>query len=350
MDCLICFSPIEGDKWITCGDSFCIAKICVECAELFMAHCEKNNVMPKCPSTFCKGLYLLSGVKSLSKKTVDNYRAACISAIIKEKGVIAKKSNEEEDILAKLRKEREKFIKDSFPAAISKTVNMAFKSKLIKIEKHRAAHISEQLNASNKICMNLSCSGHLDVNMVCMICETKFCRKCEELYEEGHTCKKEDLESISLINKMVKCPKCNLAIERSEGCNNMTCAHCNMKFIYTTGEAGGSGGHVTSVSVQNEILLSSAYRDRLTDKSLLLLLEFESKKPHIMSERAIINSLKKVYRKNSNGFGIVNKFDKLMKSRYSMKNYQQASRTIEKNLIAETCTEELLREAVDKVN
>ena len=33
------------------------------------------------------------------------------------------------------------------------------------------------------------------------------------------------------------CPHCNMAVEKSEGCNKMVCGHCNGKFCYKCGQA-----------------------------------------------------------------------------------------------------------------
>ncbi len=354
-DCLICFCPIDG-PYIMCGESFCIAKVCVDCAKLLISYSEKSELIPQCPSAKCRGYYLLTEIKRvLDKETVGKYYQACFRSIIKEKGVVAKKANEHQDILEQLRKEREHFLKTNFPLAISTVAMVAFPSKLRRIEKQRATRIAEQINASNKICMNLSCNGHLDKDMICMVCETEFCKLCERALEENHKCNKEDAESVKLIGHLVKCPHCGITIQRSEGCDNMSCANCDTKFLYSTGETGGGGSHNQKIQIHEPTKLSTVFKDNITSPQIFtLLLEFEAKQPPLASEKGAITTLRKMYRSDESDEKIAKKitcnYNTFLKRRYAMKRYQYIAASLEKAFHKQEVTAELLEEALARIN
>jgi hypothetical protein len=353
-DCLICFCPIEGLS-VSCGEIFCNARICTECFPLLISYSESEKVIPQCPNKNCKGFYMLKDIKKISnKETLHSYNNACFQAIIKSKGELAKKANEQQDILNKLRKERKQFLKENFPVSIYTVATVAFPAKLRRIEKQRAEHISDQLNASNRLCMNLSCMGHLDKDMICMVCETEFCRKCEDILQEGHICNTEMLESLNFIGTLTKCPKCSIAIQRSEGCNNMSCTNCGEKFLYSTGESGGYGSVNQKTPLHNYSKFSDVYRDTMTAKIMTLILEFEAKKPHVMSEKVIINSLQKVYRKNSDidisAKEITLRFNNYMLKIYAMKKYQKVARSVENMLRKNDLTVSFIKEAIKVIS
>nr|QBK87450.1 MAG: E3 ubiquitin-protein ligase [Marseillevirus LCMAC201] len=348
-DCLICFCPIEG-SFVTCGEPFCIAKVCTDCAQLLISYSETSELIPQCPSAKCKGYYLLSEIKSLNKETVCSYYRACFGGIIKDKGTIAKKANEYQDILEKLRKEREHFLTTNFPLAISTVAIIAFPGKLRRVEKQHGTSVAEKINASNKACMNLTCNGHLDKDLVCMVCETEFCKECERILEENHQCKEEDAESVKLISTLVKCPNCGIAIQRSEGCDSMTCASCDTKFHYSTGETGGGGAHNNKIQINEPTKLSTVFKDVITNpKILALLLEFEAQKPPMASEKGVLSTLQKMYRNknmtDSAAKSLTCSFNNFLKRKYAMKRYQSISASLEKAFRENKVTVKLLREA-----
>jgi len=355
MDCLVCFYPIQG-KFITCGDPFCIVKVCIECADLLISYSKENTIIPQCPGEKCHGYFLWSEIKGvLSKKTINNYCKACLHCIVKDKGAIAEKANEQKIILDKLRKEREHFLKVSFPPSISKVAMVAFPSKVRRIEKHRADLVTKQLNASNIICRNLSCSGHLDTNMVCMICESKFCKVCEGILDKNHQCNKEDAESTYFIDTLIKCPNCGIAIQKSEGCDSMTCANCDTAFSYNTGDVtvGRGNSHNQKIHVNEQLKLSVVFRDNIQGECLRLLLKFESKQPHNPSENIIITALKKLYNSGENIEHFAEKitrcFDSFMKKKYAAKLYQQTAQQLEKALRKNDITIDLLEKAIENI-
>eukprot|EP00731_Ephydatia_muelleri_P022786 Em0015g369a len=85
-----------------------------------------------------------------------------------------------------------------------------------------------------------------DVKLKCTSCDLEWCFKCHAPWHEGMTCKAfktgeqqfhEWTEGrVRLVPNCQKCPICTVFIERSTGCNHMTCKRCGTEFCYLCGE------------------------------------------------------------------------------------------------------------------
>ena len=66
----------------------------------------------------------------------------------------------------------------------------------------------------------------------CPSCLTRICPACRIEYHDGMTCEERDVAEDKLFNEWTSnhdvqsCPGCKVPIERSEGCNHMTCTRC----------------------------------------------------------------------------------------------------------------------------
>jgi len=294
MDCLICFCPIEGIP-LTCGDPNCTVQTCSDCAGALVNYSAQNHLIPTCPGEKCQAYYLWSEIKKLPPVDLKTYEQTCLDSLIKDKGDIAAKQLEQKLILERLREDRRVFIQEQFPKAIARVAQIALKSKLSALEKDKVESINENLKSSHRICMNLCCNGHLDKDLVCMKCLSSFCQKCEKVLTENHKCKSEDIESLELIKGIFKCPGCQFPIEKSMGCNGMTCANCTTTFNYGTGELANHGSSNAPITNREIIFLSTEFQSQLSEEELQVLLEIESMEPKQHSEVTLINLLKKYY-------------------------------------------------------
>ena len=92
-------------------------------------------------------------------------------------------------------------------------------------------------------CPATGCSGFLN-NYKCIICFQKTCSKCLSIHDirigeiyNDNGCKIEDIETLKLIKSDSKnCPRCGIAIYRTEGCNQMWCTSCHTGFSWKTGK------------------------------------------------------------------------------------------------------------------
>ena len=84
------------------------------------------------------------------------------------------------------------------------------------------------------------CKGFLSTSYKCDLCNKRTCPKCFEVEGEGaeeHTCKPENVETVSLMKKETRaCPGCSVRIYKIDGCNQMWCVECNTAFDWISGK------------------------------------------------------------------------------------------------------------------
>lgn len=86
-------------------------------------------------------------------------------------------------------------------------------------------------------CPNEICKGFLNEQWFCGLCDTYYCRDCNEENTSQHICDPKAVETMNLINKDSKpCPKCGTVICKSSGCAQMWCTSCHTAFNWRTGE------------------------------------------------------------------------------------------------------------------
>lgn len=327
--CVICLIPNTSNTStdnLKCKE--CPSNICYDCLDSYMDFCCTNKLLPKCPE--CPNYFLYSQIKNyesdyhyafrdedkneenediknvmpkiLSKKYVE----CCYNFLNKDKALLVNDKITYETMFKNLKNERTTFIKNNFPKAIDKIINICLKSKLNHISSNNKKIFEEKINNENKYCMISNCNGKLEkkeyktdseskAEFMCLKCDNKFCLKCERLILINHVCKQEDIESINFINKLVKCPKCNLPVQKSEGCNNMTCAICNINFDYITGNIVEEGNHNVNVIVKlYNHKLSYVYKDLYNKTIIDWLLEIEKLEPKIETFDYIVKVLIKI--------------------------------------------------------
>lgn len=118
---------------------------------------------------------------------------------------------------------------------ISKSSNQSF------MKRARSKLVKDSKVGEFRECPKMSCNGFINlITRKCSVCEQSICEKCQEIKEDEHQCKKEDLESVHFIKYDTQlCPTCRISIYRSEGCDHMYCVNCKTHFSYSTGERHG---------------------------------------------------------------------------------------------------------------
>ncbi len=303
LECAICFSSVSIQLIHSCSDERCTESFCRECLTLLIEFSADEKTIPKCPIRECNSYILLFNITGVENKTVKLYEESCLEFFLKEQGDDVKRLLQEKSILVKLREERQKFINKQYPAAIALTAQIAFTSRLRKLEKQKSKLIQKQLASSKRACMNSTCSGFLDDNLQCMLCQSSFCIKCEVLLKPKHECKQEDLEAISMVNGMIKCPGCSLPVFKNVGCNHMKCSVCNTCFDYETGKENGSehGGENMKIQVnlKQRHNLSRDYKHKLNALMMNKIVEIESREPKVTSKDTLLTPLKLYFDKTS---------------------------------------------------
>jgi hypothetical protein len=144
-----------------------------------------------------------------------------IIEIEKEKAIHDKKRNE---VILKLDEER-------------RDINRKHRNKRREIEELQIK--KEKSNYNARVCSKEECRGYLNNDWKCGLCDTFTCNECNVnmgINKEGHVCKKEDVETFSLLKKDTKaCPTCNTCIFKIDGCDQMWCTQCHTAFSWRTG-------------------------------------------------------------------------------------------------------------------
>ena len=104
----------------------------------------------------------------------------------------------------------------------------------------------------------------VEYNITCSECSFQWCYNCHSPWHEGLSCnsyREGDKQFMKWTKGRVagytpncqKCPKCKVFIERSSGCDSMTCNRCNSNFCYKCGNhfrhIPGIGSHYKKLSV-----------------------------------------------------------------------------------------------------
>lgn len=329
--CSICFCPFnDGEYTYSCANPACAARCCIECIASLISFSEKSSLLPTCPSTNCNAIFILSGLQNLNLGIIKLYESACFSFFCKEQSDNIKKRIAEQQIVNKIRDERLKFIEKSFPKSITLVANLTFKDKLKQLDKQKTAIVNLKIRNSSKACLIGVCGGFLDPDFVCMNCSTPFCKYCEKKLTANHKCNQEDLDSVNLVNNMIKCPGCKLPVFKNEGCDSITCSNCQTNFSYSTGKEGGHGSSNAKINVEisKKIKLSTEYENIIPKNCLLLILKIEALEPPFKSKDILLIPIKTYIQKGENTKAtcakeLAKKLDIYTKSKYRKLLYQK---------------------------
>ena len=353
--CIICFDEIEG-KCYTCGESKCYSPLCGECISLCIKDKESRGVLPECVNPRCNSYYLRSHITDLGGETTRLYDSCFLKYMVVQNGTKYQKEVEEGKMIERIRSQKLKFLKATFPKAITLVAEYGFQKKLRKIDRQRLRMIKEKLKMAKRLCMNAYCDGFLSDEYVCMTCSTAFCKDCEKPLNEGHECKAEDIQSVNLIKACVKCPNCNIAVLKKDGCNNMTCSNCNVNFSYTTGEKTRAGAHGANASIKVNLKskkISTLYRSELESKPeiLTLIKEIEKFKPRKKSGKYWVGPLKKYYKHKDDvkgGRELARSFETHYSFIQKNRRYMYIMNEIENLIRTDTITSDILNDIIHK--
>ena len=233
--CYVCLW--EGvSAHVKCNDKKCKEIICVPCFQQYTTYCIKEKNLPLCT---CEALYSWTILETYCPKSdLENI------LMIEARKAVRNKVTNPPSILGSYRRERDAYFA-KMPRGILLVIKVGLETKSRKIEgdflkecKLRPAKVP-----FSKQCMNDACVGLLDDHNTCLMCHTEFCDLCEAKMTPTHVCSEEDLASFAYKRSLVSCPVCNVPVERSFGCNNMTCTICRTSFGYENGRMQALGAH-----------------------------------------------------------------------------------------------------------
>lgn len=130
-------------------------------------------------------------------------------------------------------------------------------------EEYQKAGSSSALSSETKSKKRKKKNSSEKYKVICPACDLAWCFSCHAPWHEQVPCQ-EFQKGQKLFKKWVKgkqngvanaqrCPKCNVCIQRSTGCDHMTCSRCHCDFCYKCGKRmislGWVGDHYSRYSV-----------------------------------------------------------------------------------------------------
>lgn len=344
--CMICFD--ETEKVVSCPDKQCECNMCYDCCKGYINSCKGDGVLPVCPLPSCSWRLVLTDIKVLGNSAVKKYLKLCFVFLDNEE---AKEEERKEAVVTAIRRKRAKYIEEHFPPSVSLVIEICMKKKLAALDASIRKQTEEKSTVGKKKCFSILCDGYLDNYMICCDCDRQWCLKCEKEKERDHVCDPNDLESMKLLNTYVKCPNCYVPVEKSLGCNNMTCGMCKTNFSYTTGEKTQYGSEkVRPVHLKGDNV-SKISEDRETEELVTMIEKRVAVKPlkDDILPKMIAKGRKLLETKEKYSFLIklAKKFEKIEKNKIAIKRHRSVMREIEKYVYKRQ--KDKLREVLDRL-
>lgn len=315
--CIICFSEIGN---ITCMS--CDKKMCDDCLKQFinLSFKEKKHVECWCGET----LPYSEVLKISDDNAIKMYETLLFNFFNDKNYEQINKKNNKNLIIEKMRNEKRDFYKSFLDGALIKVIEYAYQQKLKSLDKRNISFVE---TVSMKRCFRELCKGKMqekEKDYNCLLCTVVFCKDCEKEKNENHTCNEDDIKSLQLIKEATNCPNCRVPVEKSYGCNIMTCTACKTNFLYTTGEKIRSGNnHNKNFTLKKSQPLSVELAGVYDDIVISLLTRIEAKYPRIMDEKNLYN-VKDVKK-------FCKLYEKIRKNFYKRKHYFSIMEEIQKN-------------------
>ena len=316
MNCSVCLS--DEASYVRCSNSRCNTVICNECFTRYLEHCSKEiNVLPKCPDVNCSSVYIYKNIRSLA--CCKQYYEVLYNYLSSNNADLVVNMRSTELLFDKIRSEKYEFVNTRFPESISKLISISFKTKLNGVNKK---NIKKQTQAINNIrCYNILCNSGVLIDFKCNVCNTTFCKNCDQKNKSGHVCDNNDLANKKYIETLVKCPKCKLPIVKGVGCRNVTCAVCKTNFDCYTGLTSAHGNHDNRTVILREKFKPSIEFQKFYDRNIITRLEeIETLEPKDVNLNQVATCLKKIFDslENNNDSGLsVLKLKIVLAQRYS---------------------------------
>jgi len=250
MQCTICVENYNRStrKMVICHFAECNYTACMTCVKTYIL--DKSIQAPHCTS--CRKAWSRD---FLSEHFPKNF---WMTEFRKKREVDL--FNSEKTYLPPLQKEAEKIIKldkikqdnEELKALLQK--NDANEDQLVKDQRRIKNELTEKYDKNvalhrqiyNKVVLlektapvmkcPMNCRGFLDEKYNCGLCLSTVCKDCHQKKDEEHKCNPNEVATITELKKSTKpCPKCQIRIYKTDGCDQMFCISCHTAFSWNTG-------------------------------------------------------------------------------------------------------------------
>ena len=230
-DCSVCCEAFNKTTRtiISCACNF---TACFSCVKIYII--DKSHLEPHCMQ--CKVVWSKDILNNKFSKYFLNgeYREICEKVIFEEEKTYLPPLQEEADRLVKLEKLKgwleyyadEKKNNNNNEDQLVRDQRRIHTELLLKESQIKEKYFklsSKVILKENKNfimkCMVEDCRGFLSDKYKCGLCNTTICKDCHNIQTEDHECKKDDVATVTELNKTTKpCPKCHVRIFKTDGC------------------------------------------------------------------------------------------------------------------------------------
>jgi hypothetical protein len=241
MDCTVCCEKLNKStrKEVICN--YCSYSSCRACFQKYLTESIDDPHCMNCKKQFnrdfladsCTSVFISTSFKEYRQNVLfDREKALLIET---QPYVVVEREK------MKLRDEIALIHKDIDKLEAAKRVHFnkinTINQRILGLNIHNSEEVGTQ--ESRKFirkCPVDNCRGFLSSRWKCGTCDTFICNKCNEVKDEDHECKPENIASMELLNKDTKpCPECATMIFRVSGCPQMWCTNCNTPWDWNTG-------------------------------------------------------------------------------------------------------------------
>lgn len=227
MDCSVCFETIDGAAGADAGkkrkSAASLAGLqCQSCGTATCVKCQEQYAIPSCVS--CKAAFTLSFlVKAMGKVAGTKLYRPFHEKVLEEKEVALLPGTQ---------------VYLDWERAYEEAHAQIRRGAKIKYPNKPMSAIVTSVHSFYP-CPSNECRGFVEKG-TCGVCKADVCETCRSIKgkssQTAHTCKPDDVASVASILENTKpCPKCGVAIFRTEGCDHMHCTHCRTHFNWKTG-------------------------------------------------------------------------------------------------------------------
>ena len=231
MSCPVCIEPMNKSNRKSIDCVFCEYVACKDCYKRYLLDKKSSAHCMSCSKEWDLKIMIQKFDKSFLDKDYKKHREDVL--IEKEKGLMVTTQPVVERliIVEKIQAEIKELKK-------AKNANdMRIYDLTIKLKQNQNTVEVDRKKFIRK-CTFDDCKGFLSSQWKCGLCEHRACSHCHELLSDiEHTCNKDTLETIKLLNRDTKnCPTCAVDIFKIEGCDQMFCTECHTPFSWKTGK------------------------------------------------------------------------------------------------------------------
>lgn len=227
-DCSICCEKFSSKVRVKVECNYCDLECCRQCVQKYLTETTTDPHCMQCKNAWNREFVDLACTKTFRNHQLKSHRENLLFE--REKCLLP-----DAQVILAHRKECEKKITEYSDRIKALSDEMyALHIEIDNVRRQSSREPTEKRKFVRK-CPVTDCRGFLSTQWKCEVCDNKICHECNEIKEDTHECKPENIETMKLINKDTKpCPNCGTMIFKISGCSQMWCPDCHTAFDWNT--------------------------------------------------------------------------------------------------------------------